>query len=53
LSVEIKVEIEMECGWLERANLLSKVLEQMYGSRNSNKSSLSDPEKYLIIIYTF
>jgi hypothetical protein len=53
LSVEIKFEIEMECGWLERANLLWMVLEQMYGSSNSNKSSLSDLEKYLIIIYTF
>jgi hypothetical protein len=34
----------MECGWLERANLLWKVLEQMYGSSNSNKSSSSAPE---------
>jgi hypothetical protein len=26
-----KDEIEIEYGWLERANLLWKVLEQMYG----------------------
>jgi hypothetical protein len=44
LSAEIKDEVEMECGWLERANLLWKVLEQMYGSSNSNKSSSSAPE---------
>jgi hypothetical protein len=41
LSAEIKDEIEMEYGWLERANLLWKVLEQMYGSSNSKKSSSS------------
>jgi hypothetical protein len=44
LSTEIKDEIEMEYGWLERANLLWKVLEQMYGSSNSKKSSSSVPE---------
>jgi hypothetical protein len=44
LSVEIKDEIEMEYSWLERANLLWKVLEQMYGSSNSKKSSSSAPE---------
>jgi hypothetical protein len=44
LSAEIKHEIEMEYGWLERANLLWKVLEQMYGSNNSKKSSPSAPE---------
>jgi hypothetical protein len=38
LSAEIKDEIKMEYGWLERANLLWKVLEQMYDSSNSKKS---------------
>jgi hypothetical protein len=41
LSAEIKDEIKMEYGWPERANLLWKVLEQMYGSINSKKSSSS------------
>jgi hypothetical protein len=41
LSVEIKDEIKMEYGWLERANLLWKVLEQMYGWSNSKISSSS------------
>jgi hypothetical protein len=41
LSAEIKDEIEIEYGWLERANLLWKVLDQMYGSNNSKKSSPS------------
>jgi hypothetical protein len=44
LSAEIKDEIEMEYDWLERVNLLWKVLEQMYGSSNSKKSSSSAPE---------
>jgi hypothetical protein len=44
LSVEIKDEIKIEYGWSERENLLWKVLEQMYGSRNSKKSSSSAPE---------
>jgi hypothetical protein len=43
LSTEIKDEIEMEYRWLERANLLWKVLEQMHGSRNSKKPSSSAP----------
>jgi hypothetical protein len=43
-SAEIKDEIEIEYGWLERANLLWKVLDQMYGSNNSKKSSPSDLE---------
>jgi hypothetical protein len=47
LSAEIKDEIEMEYGWLERANLLWKVLEQMYGSSNSKKSSSSNPKNIL------
>jgi hypothetical protein len=34
----------MEYGWLERANLLWKVLEQMYDSSNSKKSSSSAPQ---------
>jgi hypothetical protein len=41
LIAEIKDEIEMEYGWPGRANLLWKVLEQMYGSKNSKKSSSS------------
>jgi hypothetical protein len=41
LSAEIKDEVKMEYGWPERANLLWKVLEQMYGSSNSKKSSSS------------
>jgi hypothetical protein len=44
LSVEIKDEIELEYGWTERANLIWKVLEQMYGSCNSKKSLSSAPE---------
>jgi hypothetical protein len=44
LSAEIKDEIKIEYGWLERANLLWKVLDQMYGSTNSKKSSSSAPE---------
>jgi hypothetical protein len=41
LSAEIKDEIELEYVCLERANLLWNVLEQMYGSSNSKKSSWS------------
>jgi hypothetical protein len=41
LIAEIKDEIKMEYGWPGRANLLWKVLEQMYGSKNSKKSSSS------------
>jgi hypothetical protein len=41
LSAEIKNEVEMEYGWPKRANLLWKMLEQMYGSSNSKKSSSS------------
>jgi hypothetical protein len=52
LSVEMKDEIKMEYGLLERASLLWKVLEQMYGSSNSKRSSSSALE-YLIIIYIF
>jgi hypothetical protein len=44
LSAEIKDEIEMKYGWPERANLLWKVLEQIYGSSNSKKSSSCAPE---------
>jgi hypothetical protein len=44
LSAEIKNEGEMEYGWPKIANLLWKVLEQMYGSSNSKKSSSSAPE---------
>jgi hypothetical protein len=39
LSAEIKDEIKMEYGLLERANLLWKVLEQMFGSHNDERSS--------------
>jgi hypothetical protein len=41
LSAEIKDEIKIEYGWPKRANLLWKVLEQMYGSSNSKKLSSS------------
>jgi hypothetical protein len=41
LSTEIKNEIKMEYCWSERSNLLWKVLEQMYDSSNSKKSSSS------------
>jgi hypothetical protein len=41
LSAEIKNKVKMEYGWPERANLLWKVLEQMYGSSNRKKSSSS------------
>jgi hypothetical protein len=44
LSAEIKDEIKMEFGWSERANLLWKVLEQMYDSSNSKRSSSSVSE---------
>jgi hypothetical protein len=44
LSAEIKDEIEMGYGWLERANPLWKVLKQMYDLSNTKKSSSSDPE---------
>jgi hypothetical protein len=44
LSAEIKDEIEMEYGWLERTNLLWKALQQVYGSSNSKRSSSSAPE---------
>jgi hypothetical protein len=44
LSAKIKYEIKMEYGWSKRANLLWKVLEQMYVSSNSKKSSSSDSE---------
>jgi hypothetical protein len=44
LSAEIKDEVKMEYGWHERANLLWKVLGQMYGSSSSKKSSSSAPE---------
>jgi hypothetical protein len=43
-SAEIKDKIKMEYGWVERANLLLMVLEQMYDSSNSKKSSPSAPE---------
>jgi hypothetical protein len=41
LSTEIKNEVEMEYSWLERTNLLWKVLDQTYSSSNSKKSSSS------------
>jgi hypothetical protein len=44
LSAKIKDEIEMEYGWPERTNLLWNVLEQMYGSSNSKRSSSSTPK---------
>jgi hypothetical protein len=48
LSAEIKDKIEMEYGWFKRGNLLCKVLEQMYGSSNSKKSSSSALENVLL-----
>jgi hypothetical protein len=39
LSAEIKDNIEMEYGLLERATLLWKALEQMFGSSNDKRSS--------------
>jgi hypothetical protein len=39
LSAEIKDEIEMEYGLLERANLLWKVPDQMFGLSNDKRSS--------------
>jgi hypothetical protein len=39
LSAKIKDKIKMEYGWLERINLLWKVLEKMFGSSNDKKSS--------------
>jgi hypothetical protein len=47
LSAEIKDEVEMECELLERANLLWKVLEQMFGSSNDKRSSSSVTENML------
>jgi hypothetical protein len=44
LSAEIKDKVEMEYSWPKRANLLWKVLEQMYGSGSSKKSSSCAPE---------
>jgi hypothetical protein len=44
LSAKIIDEIEMEYGLLERANVLWNVLEQMYGSSNSKRSSSTTPE---------
>jgi hypothetical protein len=44
LSAEIKDDIKMEYGLLERANLLCKTLKKMYGSRN-DKRSLSNVQK--------
>jgi hypothetical protein len=41
LSVEIKDNIKMEYGLLERANLLWKTLEQMFDSSNNKRSSLT------------
>jgi hypothetical protein len=39
LSAEIKDKIKIEYRLLERANLLWKVLQQMFGSRNDKRSS--------------
>jgi hypothetical protein len=44
LSAEIKDEIEVEYGLLEKANLLWKVLDQMFGSSNDKRSSSNIPE---------
>jgi hypothetical protein len=37
LNVEIKEEIKMEYGLLERANLLWNVIEQMFGSSDDKR----------------
>jgi hypothetical protein len=47
LSAEIKNKVKIEYGWPKRANLLWKVLEQMYSSSNSKKSSSNAPENIL------
>jgi hypothetical protein len=47
LSVQIKDKIEIEYGLLERANLLWKVLDQMFGSSNDKRSSSNVPENIL------
>ncbi len=44
MSAEIKDGIEIEYGLFEKAHLLWKVLEQMYGSSNSKRPSSSTPE---------
>jgi hypothetical protein len=44
LSAEIKDEIEMEYGLIERANLLWKVFDQMFGLSNDKGSSSNIPE---------
>jgi hypothetical protein len=44
LSAEIKDKIEMEYCLLERANLLWKVLEKMFGSSNDKRSSSKAPK---------
>jgi predicted nucleotidyltransferase len=44
LSAEIEDEIEIEYSWPEKANLLWKMLEQMYDLSNRQRSSSSVPE---------
>jgi hypothetical protein len=39
LNIEIKDEIEIEYDLLERANLLWRALEEMFGSSNDKRSS--------------
>jgi hypothetical protein len=43
-SAEIKDEIEIEYGLLDRVNLLRKVFEQIFDSSNDKRSSSSVPE---------
>jgi hypothetical protein len=45
LSAEIKDKVEIEYGLLERANLLWKVLEKMFGSSNDKRSSSTNLSK--------
>jgi hypothetical protein len=45
-SAEIKDEIEMEYGLLERANLLWKWLDKMFGSSFDKRSSSNIPENF-------
>jgi hypothetical protein len=51
LSAEIKDEIEMEYGLLERANLIWKTLEQMYGSSNDKRLSSNVLENISLSIH--
>jgi hypothetical protein len=53
LSAEIKDEIEMEYGLLERANLLWKTLEEMFGSSNDKRSSSTSIPDNISLSYIY